>query len=141
MPPASLMTERRPRSLPEVCACGEQHGDLGGFFREFLDEFYIEQDATAREAMLADEPPLLEDFKRNAYFGAVAEHLARRYHLPIPKWTESRERFLKKAWFPCGLESLKATYLVQSPTAFRRRMIFVEGDPLYRPRRDKPTLG
>jgi hypothetical protein len=130
----------RPLTLLEVEACARHSGDFNAFVREFCDEFYMEQDANARSAMLEIEPPLADDARHNAYLGAVAEHLARRYHLPVPEWTNHPARFLKRAWFPCEVESLKAILIRESPPAFRRRMIFVGGDPLYRPRRDKPTL-
>ena len=77
----------------------------------------------------------------NAYYAAVAEHLALKYRLPVPPWTADSRRFLNRPFFPCGLESLKATLLMESPVAFRRRMIFVDADPLYRPRRDTPSFG
>ena len=79
----------RPRSLHEAATQGVAFGDRDAFLREFLDEFYVEEDTERRAAM----------------------------------------------------ESLKATLLVESPTAFRRRMIFVGADPLYRPRRDVPIFG
>jgi hypothetical protein len=132
---------RRPRSLAQVLECEQHFGNFDAFLREFCDEFYIEQAAGVRAAMLEAEPPLCGNEKRNAYLAAAAEHLARRYRLPIPEWTNHPARFLRRAWFPCGLESLKAILLRESPPAFRRRMIFVGGDPLYRPRRDKPALG
>lgn len=134
-------THRRPCSLREVLRWGQQSGDTDGFLREFLDEFYLEPDAGARAAMLADEPPLVARERGNAYLAAVAEHLALRHHLPIPEWTRAKCRFLKRPWYPCGLESLKATLLVESPPAFRRRLIFVGADPLYRPRRDRRGIG
>jgi hypothetical protein len=124
----------------EVCEAAQQFGDFGASMREFCDEFYIAQDEASRSAMLASEPPLTGDARRNAYCAAVAEHLARRYRLAIPKWTDDPVRFLDRAWFPCELESLKAILIRESPVAFRRRMIFVDADPLYRPRRDKPFL-
>jgi len=126
----------RPRSLEAVVACGEAHGNVDAYLREFLDEFYSEPDAQQRAGMLAHEPPLKETpVTLNAYLAAVAEHLCFRYHLPVPAWTQAPERFLKSPFFPAGLDSLKAILLVESPTAFRRRMIFVGADPLYRPRR------
>ena len=125
----------RPHSLSEVVQMAARYGDIDAFLREFLDEFYIEQDMIARQAMLIDPPPLMEDERANAYLGAVAEHLALRNKIDIPEWTADDCRFLKSPYFPCGLESLKAILLVESPVAFRRRMIFVGSDPLYRPRR------
>ena len=132
---------RRPHSLNEVAQWGSELGDTDGFLREFLDEFYALSDESGRSTMLQDEPPLGGDARTNAYLAAVAEHLSLRNHLPVPPWTANAARFLKRPFFPSGLESLKATLLAESPTAFRRRMIFVGADPLYRPRRDKLGIG
>ena len=132
---------RRPQSLRQAAIHGLEFGDRDAFLREFLDEFYVEADPARRAAMLLDEPPVTDDGRANAYYAAVAEHLAFKYHLAVPPWTQQPARFLKRPFFPCGLESLKATLLVESPTAFRRRMIFVGADPLYRPRRDTPIFG
>lgn len=126
---------RRPQTLDEVVQMGARHGDIDGFLREFLDEFYMEQDMTVRAAMLAERPELIDNVRTNAYLAAVAEHLALKNKLNIPEWAVDDSRFLKRPYFPCGLESLKATLLAESPVAFRRRMIFVGNDPLYRPRR------
>ncbi len=139
--PRAPWAARRPRSLREATLWGREQGKLDAFLREFLDSFYLEPDPTARGAMLAEEPPLLEDEKANAYLAAVAEHLAFRHRLAVPEWAQDEARFLRRPFFPAGLESLKATFLVESPTAFRRRMIFVGADPLYRPRRDSAGIG
>lgn len=134
-------TTGRPRSLKEAMLLGKEHGDTDSFIREFLDEFYVEQNNLTREIMLREEPPLVTEDRINAYLAAVAEHLAFRNHLPVPKWVTQPRRFLKRPFFPGGLESLKATMLIESPSAFRRRMIFVGSDPLYRPRRDAVGFG
>jgi hypothetical protein len=96
----------------------------------------LAREAGLREVMLSEEPPLASDRHIDAYMGAVAEHLAGRYGVAVPGWVSASARFLKTPFFPCGLESLKATLLVESPVAFRRRLIFVGSDPLYRPRRE-----
>ncbi len=138
---AHLAAHRRPHSLREVALWSRELGGIDSFLREFLDEFYVHPDAGERTRMLSDEPALGNDARANAYLAAVAEHLALRNHLAVPAWTAESERFLKLPFFPCGLESLKATLLVESPTAFRRRLIFVGADPLYRPRRDTAGIG
>ncbi len=140
-PTAIQAASRRPRSLKEVALWGGELGDADSFLREFLDEFYAERDQSERALMLADEPPLGTSDRHNAYFAAVAEHLALRNHLAVPAWTGHAARFLKRPYFPAGLESLKATLLMESPGAFRRRMIFVGADPLYRPRKDAIGIG
>lgn len=118
-----------------VVLLGMKHGDTDSFLREFLDEFYTEEDSTVLDGMLDEEPPLSTNEKVNAYVAAVAEYLALRYKLKIPSWVHEDHRFLKLPYFPAGLESLKAILIMESPASFRRRMIFVSSDPLYRPRR------
>lgn len=130
----------RPKSLKEVAEVGNESGNIDAFLREFLDTFYTEIDQDARAAMLLEEPPLLADDRSNAYLAAVAEHLSFRSRLPVPAWTSEPCRFLKRPFFPCRLESLKAILIMESPTAFRRRMIFVDANPLYRPRKDKTGI-
>jgi hypothetical protein len=126
---------RRPATLREAAAWGRELGSRDAFLREFLDEFYS-SDSRRQAAMIREEPPLdPHDVQANAYYAAVAEHLAMRNGVPVPAWTLAPERFLRLPFFPAGLESLKAILLVESPTAFRRRMIFVDADPLSRPRR------
>ena len=121
----------------------QSDGDLNRHLREFLDEFYIEQDSAQRQAMLDPEPELLADEKLNAYLGAAAEHLAHLYGLDVPPWCEKAERFLHEPHFPSGFKSPKMQTLLieESPLAFRRRLIFVEASPLYRPRKDHPFFG
>ena len=84
--------------------------------------------------MIDPEPPLTGSPYSDAYLGAVGEHLARRWDLRIPAWTDDPRRILHEPVFAGGIEALKAMLLVQSPLAFRRRMIFVEHEPLRRAR-------
>lgn len=78
---------------------------------------------------------LIEEVK-DAYSAAVAEQLAARYGFEVPSWKETHGHPLKRAFFASGgLESLKAILTVESPAAFRRRLLFVGKDALDRPRR------
>ncbi len=83
---------------------------------------------------MRDEPELIEDVK-DAYLAATAEHLCALFGLAVPAWVECHGRPLKRAFFAGGLESLKAILTVESPSAFRRRLLFVGKDALDRPRR------
>jgi hypothetical protein len=141
MPNPHPSQTRRPRMLSEVMLWANELGHADEYLREFLDEFYVERNSAARINMLQDEPPLAVDAHANAYMGAVAEHLAKQESAPAPAWADGASRFLKRPYFPCGLESLKAILLVESPVAFRRRMIFVGAEPLYRPRKDAIGIG
>ena len=98
----------------------------------FLDTFYCEP--ARRQAMLDAEPPMTGIPLRDAYLAAVAEHLARRWDLAIPAWTDNPARALREPYFAGGIEALKPLLLAQSPLAFRKRMIFVEHEPLSRAR-------
>jgi len=124
-------TAWRPRSLREVSARVLDGQPFDATLREFLDFFYANADA--RHDALGSPPLPLDDLK-DAYLAATAEHLAHCYRLPVPDWSESWGRKLTRPFFAGGLESLKALLTVESPAAFRRRMLFVSKDALFRPR-------
>jgi hypothetical protein len=130
------MPFRRPRTLAEVVQRAEQEVGLYDRVREFLDHFYTE--SGSRQAALEPEPALTGDAVADAYLAAVAEHLALSYDLEVPAWVHAPERFLHRPHF-AGPEGMKAVLLAESPLAFRRRMIFVDYDPLARPRRREPA--
>ena len=124
----------RPATLAEVARRTlDQSQDFNSAMREFLDSFYM-ADKQDRSAMLAQQPDRLPDVREQAFLGAVAEHLARRWGCAIPAWSNDPDRFLTQPYFTTPIEDLKAMHLVQSPLAFRRRMIFTEAVPLRRAR-------
>jgi hypothetical protein len=98
----------------------------------FLDTFYTCPER--RQAMIDPEPPCSGVAVTDALIGAIGEHLARRWGLVIPRWTEDPRRFLDRPYFPTPLEGLKPLLIAQSPLAFRRRLVFVEHEPLSRAR-------
>jgi hypothetical protein len=114
---------RRLRAKTQPC-----HVAMAGF----LDNFYTRPEL--RQGMIDPEPELTGDAILDATLGAMGEHLARRWRLTIPAWTEHPARFLKRPHFPAPWESLKPLLIAQSPLAFRRRLIFVEHEPLRRAR-------
>jgi hypothetical protein len=123
---------RKPSSLGEVVRrvkAGEQKFDPS--LREFLDSFYANADTRLRAI---EERPDSIDAVHDAYVAAVAEHLARVYGLPIPVWSETHGNGLREPFFAGGLQSLKGVLVAESPTAFRRRLLFVSKDALSRPR-------
>ena len=123
----------RPNSLAEVAdRLSADRAALHVAMAGFLDSFYTQPER--RQAMIDPEPQLLGDAILDATIGGVGEYLARRWKLTIPPWTEQPERFLKEPYFPTPLEHLKPLLIAQSPLAFRRRMIFVEHEPLRRAR-------
>ena len=101
----------------------------------FLDAFYTENDLVRRQAMIDDEPPRTGEERRDAYVGAVGEHLARRWGLQIPPWSSASWREVAEPWFVGRMGiGLSGLLLVESPIAFRRRRIFTEAEPLRRAR-------
>ena len=123
---------RKPGSLGEVVRrvkVGEQKFDPS--LREFLDSFYANADL---RRLAIEERPASIDAVHDAYVAAVAEHLARVYGLPIPEWSETHGNGLHEPFFAGGLQSLKGVLIAESPTAFRRRLLFVSKDALSRPR-------
>lgn len=124
----------RPHTLAEVARRRNAGEDFSFLLREFLDEFYAGVRKGDAATFIIDEPPPVPDSREHASLGAVGEHLARRWHLPIPAWTEDPSRFLHRPYFTTSIEGLKALLLVESPLAFRRRLIFTEAEPLRRAR-------
>jgi hypothetical protein len=100
---------------------------------DWLDRFYL---APTSEAF-REEPMLLAGDLPNgavadALLGAVAEHLARRYSLPIPAWTFEPQRFLRRPYFALEAAAFRATLLLESPMEFRSRNLFVTANALSR---------
>ena len=104
----------------------------------FLDSFYM--NPPLRQGMIDAEPPMTGVPVTDAYIGAIGEHLARRWGLAIARWTADPRRTLHSPVFAGGIEALKAMLLAQSPLAFRKRMIFVEHEPLRRARMPIPSV-
>jgi hypothetical protein len=98
----------------------------------FLDEFYADTDKVSRYQRIAEPPDFVNDEKTDALIGAIGEHLCYRWMLAEPpKWTRHKNRFLHRPWF-MGPERMKPFLLAESPSAFRRRFIFTEAEPLRR---------
>ena len=64
-------------------------------------------------------------------FASTVEALCLNSNLNQPDWCHGIRR-LSDPWFVAGIESLKATALVESPVHFRKRNIFVLGNFLDR---------
>ena len=124
----------RPHTLAEVARRRNAGEDFSLLLREFLDEFYGAVRREEAATCIADEPERVSDLQEHASLGAIGEHLARRWHLPIPAWTDDPSRFLRRPYFTTALEGLKALLIAESPIAFRRRLIFTEAEPLRRAR-------
>ena len=123
---------QRPGTLAEVARRVSAGAAFGPTLSEFLDEFY--QHPERQQTMIAGKPERLADIREHATLGAIGEHLARRWNLDAPAWTDDPSRFLHEPYFTTPIENFKAMLLAQSPQAFRRRLIFTEAEPLRRAR-------
>lgn len=110
----------------------DEHDALHFCLAGFLDEFYADGEPIGRRGRIETNPGLFEDERRDALIGAIGEHLCHRWGLgDPPAWTNDPARFLARPWF-MGPERMKAFLLAESPSAFRRRFIFAEAEPLRR---------
>lgn len=89
--------------------------------------------------MLDPEPEFAGDAVSDALVGAMGEHLAQRWGLRTPGWVADPARFLRTPWYATRLRSLHPRPTVESPLAFRRRMLFVEREPMSRARMHEVT--
>lgn len=131
------MPPMRPRSLKEVAA--RASADTGSFADacdEFLDAFYLRHgDGEVQQGMLADPPIATGDAFRDAWIGAMGEHLAQRWGLPMPSWVRRKDHDrLSAPVFVPESKALRGYLLVASPPAFRARLIFTGSEPLQRAR-------
>lgn len=124
----------RPPTLAAVARHRNRGEDWSLLLREFLDVFYAAVPVGEASACIAAVPEPLADPQEHVLLGAIGEHLARRWGLAIPAWTDEPSRFLRRPYFTTPLEGLKALLLAESPIAFRRRLIFTEAEPLRRAR-------
>jgi hypothetical protein len=122
--------------LESIAALADQsrtaeHFSLG--FRDFLDGFYENPEA----AKLSNEPRYLTEILHDegyadAYLAALTEHLALEYKFPVPDWCRNPARSLKKPNFAFKTPEGQMFLLVESPTSFRVRNIFISADGLSR---------
>ncbi len=94
---------------------------------DFVDEF--RRTADARLALLP--PPRSLDDRLTALLSSTVRALCDELGIATPRWA-ALQRFLPKPWFLSGMNSLKASALLESPTSFRANNIFVHANFLER---------
>ena len=88
--------------------------------------------ATVVATAIAEAPVLTGDRRLDALLAAAAEHAAFHADADVPDWLSNDDRFLRSAWFPIDLPSLRVRGLVSSPASFARRGIFIDRSDLDR---------
>jgi hypothetical protein len=127
----------RPQTLAEVASIVSTNGnDYAMPLDEFCDEFYLNYpDKAAQQRRLDPVPEPVGDALADAWIGAVGEHLAQRWGLQIPLWTQRTAHFaLEHPHFMPPSRALRGVVIVESPPAFRSRLIFTRAEPLARAR-------
>ncbi len=120
-------------SLEAVAVNSSTREQFSLSWRDFLDGFSMKPEASK----LATKPALLRDVLddggyADAFLGAMAEHLTQQHRMPVPAWCLEANRFLDEPVFAFKTAEGRMFLLVESPTAFRRRNIFISGDALTR---------
>ena len=89
---------------------------------EFVDEFYLDHpDKAAQQARLDPIPEPVDDPLADAWIGAAGEHLALRWGLRTPDWTQRAVHFaLEEPHFLPDARALRDLIIVESPPAFPR---------------------
>jgi hypothetical protein len=127
----------RPQTLAEVANVARaRRDDFAMALDEFTDEFYLDHpDKAAQQKRLDPVPEIVGDARIDAWIGAAGEHLAQRWGLRVPAWTLRREHFaLEKPVFMPDSRALYGILLIESPPAFRSRLLFTGIEPLARAR-------
>jgi hypothetical protein len=127
----------RPQSLGEVSSvviAGTK--PFGYAIDEFLDTFYLDHPDKLRQQRRIDKAPaIVGDAFVDSWIGAVGEHLARRWDLSVPAWTRRPAHCtLSVPRFVPDSKALRRTLLLESPPAFRSRLLFTFVEPLQRAR-------
>ena len=128
-----MSVAQRVQSLAAVGEIIAGGGEFSYALRDFLDGFYEQP----REDAVVGEPPHLagvvaDGEKLDAYLAAVAEHICRMHGWRAPLWTRDASRFLELPWFAMHSHAGRMLLLMDSPSAFRARNIFVSADALSR---------
>jgi hypothetical protein len=127
----------RPQTLAAVAEVARRRAsDFAMALDEFMDEFYLDHpDKAAQQRRLDPVPEPVGDPLIDAWIGAAGEHLAQRWGLRRPAWTQRPEHFkLEKPVFHPDSRALRGVLIVESPPAFRSRLLFTRAEPLDRAR-------
>lgn len=120
----------------DMLADGERLSRLWRYvFAQMLDDYTSvlhHSGVSAAARMWAEAPRTTGDTRVDAAFAAMAEYLARRDGWTVPSWARLPEREAWPWWFVTDLRGLHAQALVESPSSFRRRGVFITSGALER---------
>jgi len=123
----------RVSSLAEVAKLSDSPESFSLAFRDFLDGFYEAPSDEKLRAEPADPTMALQDGGyAHAYLAATAEYLARCFKLEVPRWSLDPARVLDEPRFAMKTHEGRMFLLLESPSEFRARNIFISADSLTR---------
>jgi hypothetical protein len=128
---------QRPQTLADVAQIARQNpSEFPRALDEFVDEFYLDHpNRMAQQQRLDIVPNSVGDPAIDAWIGAAGEHLAQRWGLKVPRWTQRDFHFaLQEPVFLPSSVAVRGIVIVESPPAFRSRLIFTGAEPLARAR-------
>jgi hypothetical protein len=121
-----------PRSLADVADLIREHPDWYGFtMLKFETAFYAEASRAIRQGMLDPAPIPTGNARNDTWIGAVGEHLAQRWDLKVPLWTQAPAfmgDLMPRFW--SAEPTARDIAIVETPPAFRRRLLFSWAEPL-----------
>jgi hypothetical protein len=122
-----------PRTIRQVGVNVANGAPYASMMKEFIDSLIRDLRAKGARrgavalpvdsAMIAEEPPRLDDPVHRVHLAGMAEHIARIGGMSPPEWTEKPEFFLAEPVFMGG-ESGRHLALAETPGPFRRRQLF-----------------
>jgi len=127
----------RPQTLAELSEIARVNSsDFSVKLDEFADEFYLDHGHPAvQQRRLDPVADAVGDPIIDAWIGAAGEHLAQRWELQVPDWTYRPIHFvLEDPVFVPDSRPLRGVLLVESPPAFRARLLFTRTEPMARAR-------
>jgi len=104
-------------------------------FAQLLDDYtsVLRHAGTKAAALMWSQAPAgTGDSRVDAAFAAMAEHLARQDGWMVPAWARLPGREAWPWWFVTDLRGLHPQALVESPSSFRRRGVFITSGALAR---------
>ena len=119
-----------------MLADGERLSRLWRYvFAQLLDDYTSVMNHAGVQAaarMWSEAPQGTGDSRVDAAFAAMAEYLARQDGWTVPSWARLPEREAWPWWFVTDLRGLHPQALVESPSSFRRRGVFITSGALER---------
>src|SRR4051812_9768968 len=107
----------RPQNLADAAAATlSADKEFANAVDEFLDDFYL--NPPTWQTRIDAAPPATGEALQDAWLGAAGEHLARRWGLVVPPWTERPQHFrLAEPTFLPASPALQAYMFFESPLA------------------------